>query len=200
MLSICSALHLAQTLGTQTSDEIKEAVKALKELPAQVEEILGQAEAIKTVAEEMAKHDNLFFIGRGLDYAVAMEGSLKLKEISYIHSEAYAAGELKHGTLALIEDGVPVIALATQHELLEKTVSNIKEVKARGANVLGIAVEGELELQKSVDSTFVIPKTLDVLSPALSVIPLQLLSYYASLARGNDVDKPRNLAKSVTVE
>lgn len=193
-------LHLAQTLGTQTSDEIKEAVKALKELPAQVEEILGQAEAIKVVAEEMAKHDNLFFIGRGLDYAVAMEGSLKLKEISYIHSEAYAAGELKHGTLALIEDGVPVIALATQHELLEKTVSNIKEVKARGANVLGIAVEGELELQKSVDSTFVIPKTLDILSPALSVIPLQLLSYYASLARGNDVDKPRNLAKSVTVE
>ena len=165
-----------------------------------MEEILGQAEAIKVVAEEMAKHDNLFFIGRGLDYAVAMEGSLKLKEISYIHSEAYAAGELKHGTLALIEDGVPVIALATQHELLEKTVSNIKEVKARGANVLGIAVEGELELQKSVDSTFVIPKTLDVLSPALSVIPLQLLSYYASLARGNDVDKPRNLAKSVTVE
>lgn len=193
-------LHLAQTLGTQTSDEIKEAIKALKELPAQVEEILAQAEAIKVVAEEMAKHDNLFFIGRGLDYAVAMEGSLKLKEISYIHSEAYAAGELKHGTLALIEDGVPVIALATQHELLEKTVSNIKEVKARGANVLGIAVEGELELQKSVDSTFVIPKTLDVLSPALAVIPLQLLSYYASLARGNDVDKPRNLAKSVTVE
>ncbi|MCY9666551.1 glutamine--fructose-6-phosphate transaminase (isomerizing) [Paenibacillus alginolyticus] len=193
-------LHLAQTLGTQSSDEIKEAVKALKELPTQVEEILAQAEAIKVVAEEMAKHDNLFFIGRGLDYAVAMEGSLKLKEISYIHSEAYAAGELKHGTLALIEDGVPVIALATQHELLEKTVSNIKEVKARGANVLGIAVEGELELQKSVDSTFVIPKTLDVLSPALAVIPLQLLSYYASLARGNDVDKPRNLAKSVTVE
>lgn len=193
-------LHLAQTLGTQTADEIKEAVTALKELPAQVEEILGQAEAIKAVAEEMAKHDNLFFIGRGLDYAVAMEGSLKLKEISYIHSEAYAAGELKHGTLALIEDGVPVIALATQHELFEKTVSNIKEVKARGANVLGIAVEGELELQKSVDSTFVIPKTLDILSPALAVIPLQLLSYYASLARGNDVDKPRNLAKSVTVE
>ncbi len=193
-------LHLAQTLGTQTSEEIKETVKALKELPAQVEEILAQAEAIKVVAEEMAKHDNLFFIGRGLDYAVAMEGSLKLKEISYIHSEAYAAGELKHGTLALIEDGVPVIALATQHELLEKTVSNIKEVKARGANVLGIAVEGELELQKSVDSTFIIPRTLDVLSPALAVIPLQLLSYYASLARGNDVDKPRNLAKSVTVE
>jgi len=193
-------LHLAQTLGTQTAAEIAETLAALKALPEQVEAILEQAEAIKGVAEEMAKHDNLFFIGRGLDYAVALEGSLKLKEISYIHSEAYAAGELKHGTLALIEDGVPVIALATQHELLEKTVSNIKEVKARGANVLGIAVEGELELQKSVDSTFVIPKTLDVLAPALSVVPLQLLSYYASLARGNDVDKPRNLAKSVTVE
>ncbi|CAH1226413.1 Glutamine--fructose-6-phosphate aminotransferase [isomerizing] [Paenibacillus allorhizoplanae] len=193
-------LHLAQTLGTQTPEEIAEVIAAMKELPAQVSEILEQAEALKVVAEEMAKHDNLFFIGRGLDYAVALEGSLKLKEISYIHSEAYAAGELKHGTLALIEDDIPVIALATQHELLEKTVSNIKEVKARGAKVLGIAVEGETELQKSVDSTFIIPKTLDVLTPALSVIPLQLLSYYASLARGNDVDKPRNLAKSVTVE
>jgi glucosamine--fructose-6-phosphate aminotransferase (isomerizing) len=193
-------LHLAQILGTQTPEEIAEVITAMKELPAQVSEILEQAEALKVVAEEMAKHDNLFFIGRGLDYAVALEGSLKLKEISYIHSEAYAAGELKHGTLALIEDDIPVIALATQHELLEKTVSNIKEVKARGANVLGIAVEGETELQKSVDSTFIIPKTLDVLTPALSVIPLQLLSYYASLARGNDVDKPRNLAKSVTVE
>ncbi|MBA2940264.1 glutamine--fructose-6-phosphate transaminase (isomerizing) [Paenibacillus sp. CGMCC 1.16610] len=193
-------IHLAQTIGTQTESEIAEMITALKQLPEQVEEILAQAEDLKVVAEEMAKHDNLFFIGRGLDYAVALEGSLKLKEISYIHSEAYAAGELKHGTLALIEDGVPVIALGTQLELLEKTVSNIKEVKARGANVLGIAVEGEHELLKSVDSTFVIPKTLDVLSPALSVIPLQLLSYYASLARGNDVDKPRNLAKSVTVE
>ncbi|WNR44235.1 glutamine--fructose-6-phosphate transaminase (isomerizing) [Paenibacillus roseipurpureus] len=193
-------LHLAQTLGTQTQEEIAEVIAAMRALPEQVEQILEQAEALKVVAEEMAKHDNLFFIGRGLDYAVALEGSLKLKEISYIHSEAYAAGELKHGTLALIEDDIPVIALGTQHELLEKTVSNIKEVKARGANVLGIAVAGETELQKSVDSTFIIPKTLDVLTPALSVVPLQLLSYYASLARGNDVDKPRNLAKSVTVE
>ncbi|MGG1519949.1 glutamine--fructose-6-phosphate transaminase (isomerizing) [Paenibacillus oryzisoli] len=193
-------LYMAQELGTQTAEEVADVIAAMKELPGQVEEILNQSEALKGVAEEMAKHDNLFFIGRGLDYAVALEGSLKLKEISYIHSEAYAAGELKHGTLALIVDDIPVIALATQHELLEKTVSNIKEVKARGANVLGIALEGELELQKSVDSTFVIPKTLDVLTPALSVVPLQLISYYASLARGNDVDKPRNLAKSVTVE
>ncbi|RTE11432.1 glutamine--fructose-6-phosphate transaminase (isomerizing) [Paenibacillus whitsoniae] len=193
-------LYMAQELGTQTAEEVAAVIAAMKELPGQVEEILKQSDALKGVAGEMAKHDNLFFIGRGLDYAVALEGSLKLKEISYIHSEAYAAGELKHGTLALIVEDIPVIALATQHELLEKTVSNIKEVKARGANVLGIALEGELELQKSVDSTFVIPKTLDLLTPALSVVPLQLISYYASLARGNDVDKPRNLAKSVTVE
>ncbi len=193
-------LHLTQTLGTQDASYVQNAITALKELPSQVEQILDQSEAIKKYAEEISTHDDLFFIGRGLDYAVAQEGSLKLKEISYIHSEAYAAGELKHGTLALIEEGIPVIVLATQLELLEKTVSNIKEVKARGANVLGIGVEGEGELKKSVDSTFVLPKTLDLLAPALSVIPLQLLSYYASLARGNDVDKPRNLAKSVTVE
>jgi glucosamine--fructose-6-phosphate aminotransferase (isomerizing) len=170
------------------------------QLPDQVERILEQADVIKNFAEQVATHDNLFFIGRGLDYAVAVEGSLKLKEISYIHSEAYAAGELKHGTLALIEEGIPVIALATQEELLEKTASNIKEVKARGAHVLGIANEGDHELGKSVDEVFTIPKTLALLTPALAVVPLQLLSYYASLARGNDVDKPRNLAKSVTVE
>ncbi|MNI37467.1 Glutamine--fructose-6-phosphate aminotransferase [isomerizing] [compost metagenome] len=193
-------LHLAQTLGTQSDAYIGEVLAAMKALPEQVTTILEQAEVIKAYAEQISTHDDLFFIGRGLDYAVALEGSLKLKEISYIHSEAYAAGELKHGTLALIEEGIPVIALATQHVLQEKTVSNIKEVKARGAYVIGIGVEGDSELKKSVDSTFYIPKTLDLLSPALSVIPLQLLSYYASLARGNDVDKPRNLAKSVTVE
>jgi glucosamine--fructose-6-phosphate aminotransferase (isomerizing) len=175
-------------------------ITALRALPEQVETILGQFEIIKTFAEEISIHNDLFFIGRGMDYAVAQEGSLKLKEISYIHSEAYAAGELKHGTLALIEEGIPVIALATQEELFEKTVSNIKEVKARGAYVLGISAEGEHELIKSVDQHFAIPKTLGLLTPALSVIPLQLLAYYASLARGNDVDKPRNLAKSVTVE
>ena len=137
-------LYLAQTLGTQTLRIIAEVIAAMKELPEQVEaRSWSKREALKLVAEEMAKHDDLFFIGRGLDYAVALEGSLKLKEISYIHSEAYAAGELKHGTLALIEEGVPVIALATQEELFEKTVSNIKEVKARGANVLGIVCEGE---------------------------------------------------------
>ena len=135
-----------------------------------------------------------------MDYAVALEGSLKLKEISYIHSEAYPAGELKHGTLALIEEGVPVIALAVQEDLFEKTVSNVKEVKARGAHVLGLGQEGHEELPKAVDQVFSIPRTVSLLTPALSVVPLQLLAYYASLALGHDVDKPRNLAKSVTVE
>lgn len=194
-------LYMAQTLGTQQPDEIAHTLAAMDSLPEQVERILGQAETIKGIAESIAKSSSLFFIGRGIDYAVALEGSLKLKEISYIHSEAYAAGELKHGTLALIEDGVPVIALLTQEDLYEKTVSNIKEVKARGAKVLGLVNEGhEEESAKSVDRQFAIPRTLPLLTPALSVIPLQLLSYYASLALGHDVDKPRNLAKSVTVE
>lgn len=193
-------LYLAQTLGTVDEAYITEVVAGLQQLPEKVESILAQADTIKAIAEQVSTHNNLFFIGRGLDYAVALEGSLKLKEISYIHSEAYAAGELKHGTLALIEEGIPVIALATQDDLFEKTVSNIKEVKARGAHVFGIHADGDAELAKVVDHTFAIPATLPLLTPALSVVPLQLLAYYASLARGNDVDKPRNLAKSVTVE
>ncbi|CAG7652793.1 Glutamine--fructose-6-phosphate aminotransferase [isomerizing] [Paenibacillus solanacearum] len=193
-------LYLAQSLGTQDASYIADVVAAMQEMPNKVEAILAQADTFKNAAEQISTHDNLFFIGRGLDYAVALEGSLKLKEISYIHSEAYAAGELKHGTLALIEEGIPVIALATQEELFEKTVSNIKEVKARGAHVFGLNAEGETELAKVVDEVLTIPATLPLLMPALSVVPLQLLSYYASLARGNDVDKPRNLAKSVTVE
>ncbi|CAI6083373.1 glutamine--fructose-6-phosphate transaminase (isomerizing) [Cohnella sp. JJ-181] len=194
-------LYMAQTLGTQEEAEIARVLAAMDSLPEQVESILGQAETVKGIAESIAKSSSLFFIGRGIDYAVALEGSLKLKEISYIHSEAYAAGELKHGTLALIEDGVPVIALLTQEDLFEKTVSNIKEVKARGAEVLGLVNEGHEEASaKTVDRQFAIPRTLPLLTPALSVIPLQLLSYYASLALGHDVDKPRNLAKSVTVE
>ena len=195
------SLYLAQVRGTQTADEIAHIIAAMHALPEQVESMLANVDAIKAYAEHIAKHEDLFFIGRGLDYAVAMEGSLKLKEISYIHSEAYAAGELKHGTLALIEEGIPVIALATQESVLEKTVSNIKEVKARGADVLALTHEEHVAgLLKSVDQAFAIPKTLSILAPALSVVPLQLLAYYASLARGNDVDKPRNLAKSVTVE
>jgi glucosamine--fructose-6-phosphate aminotransferase (isomerizing) len=194
-------LYWAQTVGSQDEAAVANVLAAMDALPDQVQQILAQAEVLKEVAETISHHSSLFFIGRGIDYAVALEGSLKLKEISYIHSEAYAAGEMKHGTLALIEEGTPVIALLTQADLYEKMLSNIKETKARGADVLGIINEGqEVEVAKSVDRQFAIPRTLPMLTPALSVVPLQLLSYYASLALGHDVDKPRNLAKSVTVE
>ncbi|MBG9787016.1 glutamine--fructose-6-phosphate transaminase (isomerizing) [Brevibacillus laterosporus] len=195
------ALYLAQIKGTQTDAQIAEIVDHLLEIPTQTANILEMEESLRKVATSVTKDvQNLFFIGRGLDYAVTLEGSLKLKEISYIHSEAYAAGELKHGTLALIEENVPVIALATQPDLFDKTVSNIVEVKARGAYTLGFAFEGDTELAKTVDEVVYVPRTLPILSPVLTVIPLQLLAYFASTARGLDVDKPRNLAKSVTVE
>lgn len=194
------AIYLAQKLGTYPQDKLRQLIQAVNQLPKQAEQLLHRKEEIKQYAERIAPHQNLFYIGRGLDYAVALEGSLKLKEISYIHSEAYAAGELKHGTLALIEDGVAVIALATQSDVSEKMISNIKEVAARGARILRIAQEGDTELQKVVHESIVIPRTHDLLAPVLAVIPLQLLAYYTAVARGNDVDKPRNLAKSVTVE
>jgi len=193
-------LHFAKLLGRIDGAKVAEVTAGLRQLPGKVRMILDQTEVIKNLSENISHHENLFFIGRGLDYAVAQEGSLKLKEITYIHSEAYAAGELKHGTLALITQGTPVIAVATQSDVMEKTISNIIEVRARGAHVIGIAVEGNEELRKAVDEVFCIPSTLDMLTPALSVVPLQLLAYYTSIARGNDVDKPRNLAKSVTVE
>lgn len=194
------ALYLAQTRGTLESAAIRDLLAELRKLPEQVEAILARSGEIKEIAGQIARHKNLFFIGRGMDYAVVQEGSLKLKEISYIHSEAYAAGELKHGTLALIEEGIPVIALATQEDVLEKTLSNIKEVAARGARVIAIANEGDTELIKTADQVFMIPRTHPLFSAALSVVPLQLLAYYTALALGHDVDKPRNLAKSVTVE
>ena len=193
-------LYLAQTLGTQEAVTIRDLLAELRKLPEQVEAILARSGEIKEFAGRIARHKNLFFIGRGMDYAVVQEGSLKLKEISYIHSEAYAAGELKHGTLALIEEGIPVIALATEEDVFEKTLSNIKEVAARGARVIGIAGEGDTELIKAADQVFTIPRTHPLFTAALSVVPLQLLAYYTALALGHDVDKPRNLAKSVTVE
>ncbi|PDO09324.1 MAG: glutamine--fructose-6-phosphate transaminase (isomerizing) [Candidatus Reconcilbacillus cellulovorans] len=194
-------LYLARTLGTLDEAAVRRYVGAMRLLPEQAEFLLTRSDDVKRLAEEIASRDDLFFIGRGVDYAVAMEGSLKLKEISYIHSEAYAAGELKHGTLALIEDGVPVVALATQDALYEKTVSNIKEVTARGGRVIGLTFADRADdLARSAHRVFAIPRTEDLLAPALSVVPLQLLAYYAAVIRGNDVDKPRNLAKSVTVE
>ncbi|NQF14787.1 glutamine--fructose-6-phosphate transaminase (isomerizing) [Brevibacillus sp. HB1.3] len=193
-------IYLAQAKGTLDADTRASLLQQLTALPDQVEHILQHADEIRHFAESIKDEQHLFFIGRGLDHAVSMEGSLKLKEISYIHSEAYAAGELKHGTLALIEEGTRVIALATQDELHEKMISNITEVKARGAKVLGITLDGHVELHRSVDDVCLIPQTDALFTPVLGVIPLQLISYYTSVALGNDVDRPRNLAKSVTVE
>jgi glutamine---fructose-6-phosphate transaminase (isomerizing) len=193
-------MFMAQSLETLDQVALSEIIAMLERLPFQVEEMLKDMEPVRHVAEQISNQNHLFFIGRGLDYSLAMEASLKLKEISYLHSEAYAAGELKHGSLALIEEGTPVIALATQELLMEKTVSNIKEVKARGAYVIALALEGNIELEKTADKVIYVPRTYSLFTPALAVVPLQLLAYYTASIRGNDVDKPRNLAKSVTVE
>lgn len=194
------ALYFAENKGTISKEEIESIKEEMLKLPEKVEKVLENKETIQKFASKTYMYKDMFFLGRGLDYAVAMEGSLKLKEISYIHSEAYAAGELKHGPIALIEKGTIVIALATQEKLFEKMVSNIREVKTRGANVLALAEEGNTDIEKTVDSAIYIPKTIDILTPVLSVVPLQLLSYYMAIQKGCDVDKPRNLAKSVTVE
>lgn len=194
------AIYLAQHRGTISQNERVGMVEAMVHLPRQIDKVLNTETKIKEFAEDFKGCEDIFFIGRGLDYAVSLEGALKLKEISYIHAEAYAAGELKHGTLALIVEGVPVFALATQPELYDKMISNIKEVKAREATVVALAVAGDHEIAKSVDYVIHIPVTHSMLTPILSVVPLQLFAYYAAKSRGCDVDKPRNLAKSVTVE
>jgi len=197
---ILLALYLAQVKNTMPREWITEIISEVRKIPNKVEEILKQAAKIEALVHYFKDVNSTFFIGRGLDWAVAQEGSLKLKEISYIHAEAYAAGELKHGTLALVTEETPVIALATQRALYEKTLSNVIEVKARGARVIGFTFEGNHDFDKVVDEIFYLPETVNELAPIITVIPLQLLSYYVSVARGNDVDKPRNLAKSVTVE
>lgn len=193
-------IYLAQAKRTLDDETRRALVDGIKVIPYQVEKVLKHIDEIKWFAESILRKRSVFFIGRGLDYAAALEGSLKLKEISYIHSEAYPAGELKHGSLALIEEGTPVIALVTQQKLFEKTMSNIKEVKARGAYVMGITTDGHAELLNSVDEACFVPRTHPLFAPIVAAIPMQLLSYYTSLALGNDIDKPRNLAKSVTVE
>ena len=193
-------LYMGQELGSISQEEVAQLVFQLRQLPDQVAELIQNNEPIVSLTKEIEDWEDAFFIGRGLDYAVALEGSLKLKEISYIHAEAYAAGELKHGTLALIVKGIPVIALATQEDVYDKTLSNIKEVKARDAFVIGVAFQGKEEIEKVVDRVIYLPRTAIFLAPILTVIPLQLISYYVAVARGADVDKPRNLAKSVTVE
>ena len=194
------AIYLAQHRGTISDNHRLALVQALQNMPNQIEKVLNTETKIKDFADDFKGCEDIFFIGRGLDYAVSQEGALKLKEISYIHAEAYAAGELKHGTLALIIEGVPVFALVTQGDLYDKMISNIKEVKARDATVVAVANAGDHETEKSVDYVLHIPLTHSMLTPILSVVPLQLFAYYAAKARNCDVDKPRNLAKSVTVE
>lgn len=192
--------HIALELGKMSKDEFAEIKDKMNELPSLVNSILTKEPVIKRFMHKYIGSKNVFYIGRGLDYVVSMEGSLKLKEIAYLHSEPYAAGELKHGPIALIEESTLVIGVVTQEELFDKTVSNIRECKARGAKVLAIAMEGNEEIAKYADDVFYIPRTHWMLTPLLANIPQQLFAYYMALGLGNDVDKPRNLAKSVTVE
>jgi len=194
------AIYVGNLRGTLQADLAQALTTDLKKIPEQMHSMLENVDQIKVFATRYGSSEDAFFLGRSLDYAVALEGALKLKEISYIHAEAYAAGELKHGTLALIVEGVPVIVLATQEDVYPKTISNLKEVKAREAIVIAIAQEGDKDIDKVADHVIYIPKTGKFLAPLLAVLPLQLLAYYAALTRGCDVDKPRNLAKSVTVE
>jgi len=194
------ALDLALRRGTLTPGAASAMIRKMKMLPAKAQEVLNREDEVRELAERLAMSEHVFFIGRGLDYAVAMEGSLKLKEISYVHSEALAAGELKHGTLALVTQGMPVFALVTQRHVYEKTLSNIQEVKARGGQVIAVAYDGDTEITKHADTVLRIPETDDMLAPVLAIIPLQLLAYHVARVRGNDIDQPRNLAKSVTVE
>ena len=194
------AVYLGQLNGKMAPAVGEEILCGIKSLPTLIHEIFEVDEDMKAFAKHYGFKSDAFFLGRAIDYAVAMEGALKLKEISYIHAEAYAGGELKHGTLALIEEGVPVIALATQEDVYDKMISNIREVKAREAVVIGIGMKGDEELSKHVDHTIYVPRANKFIAPILAVVPLQLLAYYAAITRGADVDKPRNLAKSVTVE
>lgn len=194
------AVYLGQLNGKMDPALGGEILCGVKSLPTLIHEIFEVDEDMKAFAKHYGFKSDAFFLGRAIDYAVAMEGALKLKEISYIHAEAYAGGELKHGTLALIEEGVPVIALATQEDVYDKMISNIREVKAREAVVIGIGMKGDDELSKHVDHIIYVPRANKFIAPILAVVPLQLLAYYAAITRGADVDKPRNLAKSVTVE
>lgn len=194
------ALHLASLKEKLTVEEIEEIKKEMLELPKKIEKVIENKEEIQKFASKHYMERDMFFLGRGLDYAIAMEASLKLKELTYIHSEAYPGGELKHGPIALIEKGTVVISSLTQTALRDKMVSNIQEVATRGARVMAIAYEGDTEVEKSVEAVIYIPRTLDLLAPVLAIIPMQLLAYYTAVQKGLDVDKPRNLAKSVTVE
>ncbi len=194
------AMQFAKARGEITDERFAHLLGEINSIPEKIQKILEDNERIQWYSAKLVNIKDAFFIGRGIDYAIGLEGSLKLKEISYIHSEAYAAGELKHGPISLIEEGIVVFSIATQHELYEKTVSNMVEVKSRGAKLFGLTTYGNYAMEDTADFTVYIPKIDDLFAGSLSVVPLQLLSYYVSVGKGFDVDKPRNLAKSVTVE
>ena len=194
------SVQFAKVLGKITEEQYSDYIEQLHTIPEKIEKIIEDKERLQWFASKQVNAKDIFFIGRGVDYAISLEGSLKLKEISYIHSEAYAAGELKHGTISLIEDGTLVVGLLTQSDLYEKTISNMVECKSRGAYLMGLTTFGNYAIEDAVEFATYIPKIDDYFSASLAVVPLQLLAYYVSVAKGLDVDKPRNLAKSVTVE
>ena len=194
------AIGTAKAKGILADERYTELLDELGRLPEKIQRVLDDKERIQWFASKYANAKDIFFIGRGIDYAISMEGSLKMKEISYIHSEAYAAGELKHGTISLIEDGTLVVGVATRKDLFEKTISNMVEVKSRGAYLMGLTLYGNYSIEDTADFSVYVPKTEKYFTTSLAIIPLQLMGYYVSVAKGLDVDKPRNLAKSVTVE
>ena len=194
------SMYMAKVRDEMDSITFDSMMNELVQLPEKIANVLSDKERIQWFANKFASAKDIFFIGRGLDYAICQEGSLKMKEISYVHSEAYAAGELKHGTISLIEDGTLVVGLLTQSNLCEKTLSNMQEVKSRGAYLMGVTENGNYYLEDMVDFVVYIPKTDPHFTTSVAIVPLQLMGYYVSVARGLDVDKPRNLAKSVTVE
>jgi len=201
------ALHLGQVRGTLSEEQSRTAMQELTRIPGKLEHLLTQDEKCEQLAKEYVRAQDFLFLGRGIHYPIALEGALKLKEISYIHAEGYPAGEMKHGPNALIDEKRPVVILATRDpndELsmvrYEKTMSNLKEVKARSGQVIAIATEGDEEIHEGADHVLYVPAAPDQLSPILEIVPLQLLAYHIAVIRGCDVDKPRNLAKSVTVE
>lgn len=196
----CLAIRFANVRGLLDQERQTELIAELQTLPEKIEKVLEDQERLQWFASKYANAKDIFFIGRGVDYAISLEGSLKMKEISYIHSEAYAAGELKHGTISLIEDNTLVVGVLTQADLYEKTLSNLVEVKSRGAYLMGLTFYGRYELEDTANFVVYVPKTSPLFAASLAIIPLQLMGYYVSVAKGLDVDKPRNLAKSVTVE
>jgi len=194
------ALYLGQIRGTVPKDRMRQLLQDLVELPNLVGQVLENGADYEALANEYFKRENFLYLGRGINYPIALEGALKLKEISYIHAEGYPAGEMKHGPIALIDERMPVVAIAVKDKVYEKMISNIEQVKARGGTVIALATEGDENIARKADHVLYIPQTSPLLTPVLAVIPLQLLAYHIAVRRGCDVDQPRNLAKSVTVE